>query len=88
MLQEQPPTTCACQAIRKAIDVPAIIAAVYNARGRAGLRAGSAGHSATGPTRRNTSAILEGAKKLLEEAGQGGGFSTRLTVLNKAAVRR
>ncbi len=75
------------QAIRKAIDVPAIIAAAYN--GTVGpayaLEApGILGYWADAPKYERD---VEGAKKLLEEAGQGGGFSTRLTVLNKAVAQ-
>ena len=43
--------------------------------------------SATGRTRQSYERDVEGAKKLLEEAGQGSGFSTKLTVLNKAVAQ-
>jgi peptide/nickel transport system substrate-binding protein len=72
------------QAVRLAIDVPAIIAAAYNGAVEPAyaLEApGILGHWADAPKRARD---VEGAKKLLEEAGQGGGFSTKLTVLNKA----
>jgi peptide/nickel transport system substrate-binding protein len=75
------------EAARLAIDVPAIIAAAYNdAVGPAyALEApGILGHWADAPKRARD---VEGARKLLEEAGQGGGFSTKLTVLNKAGAQ-
>ena len=75
------------QAIRLAIDVPAIIAAAYNGAVEPAyaLEApGILGHWADAPKRARD---VEGAKKLLEEAGQGGGFSTKLTVLNKAVAQ-
>ena len=75
------------QAIRKAIDVPAIIAAAYNGTVEPAyaLEApGILGHWEDAP---NYERDVEGAKKLLEEAGQGGGFSTKLTVLNKAVAQ-
>ena len=75
------------QAIRKAIDVPAIIAAAYNGTVEPAyaLEApGILGHWKDAPKNERD---VEGAKKLLEEAGQGGGFSTKLTVLNKAVAQ-
>ncbi len=72
------------QAIRLAIDVPAIIAAAYNGAVEPAysLEApGILGFWKDAPKRERD---VEGAKRLLGEAGQGGGFSTRLTVLNKA----
>jgi len=75
------------QAIRLALDVPAIIAAAYNgAVGQAyALEApGILGHWADAPKYERDVAA---ATKLLEEAGQSGGFSTKLTVLNTAVAQ-
>lgn len=75
------------QAIRLAIDVPAIIAGAYNGaveQAYALEAPGILGHWADAPKRARD---VEGAKKLLEEAGLGGGFQTRLTVLNKAVAQ-
>jgi peptide/nickel transport system substrate-binding protein len=75
------------QAVRLAIDVPAIVAAAYNGAVEPAyaLEApGILGYWADAP---KYARDVEAAKKLLEEAGQGGGFSTRLTVLNKAVAQ-
>lgn len=75
------------QAIRLAIDVPAIIAAAYNGaveQAYALEAPGILGHWKDAPKRERD---VEGAKKLLEDAGQGGGFQTKLTVLNKAVAQ-
>lgn len=75
------------QAIRLAIDVPAIIAGAYNGaveQAYAVEAPGILGHWADAPKRERN---LDEARKLLEEAGQGGGFSTKLTVLNKAVTQ-
>ena len=74
---------CARRSARR-IDVPAIIAAAYNGAVEPAyaLEApGILGYWKDAPKHERD---VEGAKKLLEEAGQGGGFSTKLTVLNKA----
>ncbi len=70
-----------------ALDVPAIIAAAYDGAvdpAYALEAPGILGHWADAP---KYTRDIEAAKKLLEEAGQGGGFSTRLTVLNKAVAQ-
>jgi peptide/nickel transport system substrate-binding protein len=75
------------QAIRLALDVPAIIAAAYNGSvdpAYALEAPGILGYWADAPKRERDVAA---AQALLEEAGQGGGFSTRLTVLNKAVAQ-
>ena len=75
------------QAIRLAIDVPAIIAGAYNGSVEPAyaLEApGILGHWAEAPKRARD---VEAAKKLLEEAGQGGGFQTKLTVVNNAVAQ-
>jgi peptide/nickel transport system substrate-binding protein len=75
------------QAIRLALDIPAIIAAAYNGAVEPAyaLEApGILGYWKDAPQRARD---VEGAKKLLEEAGQGGGFSTKLTVINKAVAQ-
>ena len=72
------------EAIRKAIDVPAIIAAAYNGTvepARALEAPGILGYWKDAPVHERD---VEGAKKLLAEAGQEAGFSTKLTVLSKA----
>lgn len=75
------------QAIRKAIDVPAIIAAAYNGAVEQAFALeapGLLGHWADAPRYERD---VAGAQALLEEAGLGGGFSTKLTVLNKAVAQ-
>jgi peptide/nickel transport system substrate-binding protein len=75
------------QAVRLALDIPAIIAAAYDGAvdpAYALEAPGILGHWADAP---KYTRDIEAAKKLLEEAGQGGGFSTRLTVLNKAVAQ-
>jgi peptide/nickel transport system substrate-binding protein len=75
------------QAIRLALDVPAILAAAYNGsveQGYALLAPGLIGYWADAP---KYARDLDAARKLLEEAGQGGGFSTRLTVLNSPVAQ-
>ena len=75
------------QAIRKAIDVPAIIAAAYNGAVEPAYALEAPGILGYWKDAPKNERDVEGAKKLLEEAGQGGGFSTRLTVLNKAVAQ-
>ena len=75
------------QAVRKALDVPAIIAAAYNGaveQAYALQAPGILGYWNDAPKYERD---VEGAKALLKEAGQDGGFSTRLTVLNKAVAQ-
>jgi peptide/nickel transport system substrate-binding protein len=75
------------QALRLAIDVPAIIAAAYNGtvdQARALLAPGLLGHWADAPVHARD---VDAARALLEEAGLGGGFETRLTVLNSAVAQ-
>ncbi len=75
------------QALRLAIDVPAIIAGAYNGAVEPAyaLEApGILGHWADAPKRARD---IEAATKLLADAGQGGGFTTRLTVLNTAVAQ-
>lgn len=70
------------QAIRLALDVPAIIAAAYNGsveQGYALLAPGLIGYWEDAP---KYTRDVAAAQKLLEEAGQGSGFKTKLTVLN------
>lgn len=72
------------QAIRKAIDVDAIIAGAYAGtvkRARALEAPGLLGYWADAPLYERD---VEGARALLAEAGLEGGFSTVLTVLNGA----
>ena len=71
------------EAVRLALDVPAIIAAAYDGSvdpAYALEAPGVLGHWPDAPKRTRD---VEAAMKLLEEAGQSGGFQTRLTVLNK-----
>lgn len=75
------------QAIRKAIDVQAVIAAAYNGAVEPAyaLEApGLLGHWADAPKHERD---VAGAQALLEEAGLSGGFTTKLTVLNKAVAQ-
>ena len=75
------------QAIRKAIDVPAIIAAAYNGAVEPAYALEAPGILGYWKDAPKNERDVEGAKKLLEEAGQGGGFATKLTVLNKAVAQ-
>lgn len=75
------------QAVRLAIDVEAIVAGAYNGAVKPAyaLEApGILGYWADAPKRARD---LEKAAALLQEAGVGGGFKTRLTVLNKAVAQ-
>jgi peptide/nickel transport system substrate-binding protein len=72
------------QAIRKAIDVDQVILAGYNGtveRANALMAPGLLGHWADAPVYQRD---LEGAKKLLAEAGHAGGLDLRLTLLNQS----
>lgn len=71
------------EAIRKALDVDAMLLAGYNGtvtRATSLLAPGLLGHWEDAPVIERD---VAGAKALLEEAGQGGGFPIRLTLLNK-----
>ena len=73
------------QAIRAAIDVDAVLAGAWNnavPRADAAVAPGMVGHWAAAPRRRRDVAR---ARAWLEEAGLGGGFATRLLVLNLPA---
>lgn len=75
------------QAIRKALDVPAIIAAAYNGAVEPAYALEAPGLLGFWKDAPKHERDVAGAQALLEEAGQGGGFSTRLTVLNKAVAQ-
>ncbi|MGB3417421.1 MAG: ABC transporter substrate-binding protein [Mesorhizobium sp.] len=75
------------QAIRLALDVPAIIAAAYNGSVEPAYALEAPGILGFWEDAPKYARDIEAAKKLLDEAGQGGGFSTRLTVLNKAVAQ-
>lgn len=71
------------EAIRKALDVDAMLLAGYNGtvgRAKSLLAPGLLGHWEEAPV---TERDVEGAKALLTEAGHEGGFPLRLTLLNK-----
>lgn len=71
------------QALRLAVDIDAILAGAYGGlypRANALLAPGLIGYWKEAPVYKRDVAA---AKKLLEEAGQGGGFKTRLTILSK-----
>ncbi len=72
------------QAIRMAIDVDEVILAGYNGtvtRANALMAPGLLGHWTDAPVHARD---VEGARKLLEEAGHGGGIEVRLTLLNQS----
>lgn len=71
------------EAIRKALDVDAMLLAGYDGtvgRAKSLLAPSLLGHWEDAPVIERD---VEGAKALLEEAGYGGGFPIRLTLLNK-----
>ena len=70
------------QAVQKAVDVDAILEAAYfgqAARATGIIAPGLVGHRDNNLVARD----LEGAKKLLADAGKGSGFKTNISVLNK-----
>ena len=86
---ERPPYTDVRvrRAIRKAIDVDAVLLAAYNGTvepSRSLISPGLIGYWSQAPRHVRDP---EGARALLREAGMGAGFKTRLTVLNRAAYK-
>lgn len=70
------------QAIQKAIDVDAILEAAYY--GQAARATGIVSPGLVGHREKNLVEYdVEGARKLLAEAGKGGGFETKISTLNK-----
>ncbi len=72
------------QALRLAVDIDAVLTGAYGGlypRANALLAPGLIGYWKDAPVYKRD---VEAAKKLLEEAGQGGGFKTRLTILSNA----
>jgi peptide/nickel transport system substrate-binding protein len=75
------------EALRLAIDVDAILAGAYNGlapRANAILAPDLLGYWKDAPARARD---VEAAKALLEKAGVGGGFKTRLTILNNSVFQ-
>jgi peptide/nickel transport system substrate-binding protein len=71
------------QALRLAVDIDAILAGAYGGtypRANALLAPSLVGYWKDAPVYKRD---VDAAKKLLEEAGLGGGFKTRLTILSK-----
>src|SRR5206468_842143 len=67
-----------------AVDIDAILTGAYGGlypRANALLAPGLLGYWKDAPVYKRD---VDAAKKLLEEAGQGGGFKTRLTILSNA----